>query len=49
LPEEPLKTFPLQVRLSRLPISHALPSTTHCHDDKLLKAAGSAGHASLGS
>jgi len=49
LPEEPLKTFPLQVRLSLLPISHALPSTTHCHDDKPLKAAGSAGHASLGS
>ena len=36
----PLKTFPLQVLLSLLPMSQELPDSTGSYDDRLLTAKG---------
>ena len=47
LPDEPLNTFPLQVLLSRLPISQELPDSKDSLDDRLLIARGTVRQASL--
>lgn len=47
LPDEPLNTFPLQVLLSRLPMSQELRDNKDSLDDRLLIARGTVRQASI--